>query len=178
MRKLVETIKNPIILKIKMILGAVIMTAAMLLLPGYLAYSDITLLTEPSVLGVVIAGMLFFGLVGYFRSVRPYFLYCKAPAVQVEADDEFLYIHGKKEEKIALAEISEAYVHVSLPHMFANDFLSEFLIHLVSDQYGDLYLDLPGFGEFRMRFVSNVENTSKELIGFIQEKIDGEKLSQ
>ena len=148
------------------------MAAAMLLLPTYLAFTDIALLTDPSVLGVVIAGMLFFGLVGYFRSVRPYFLYCKAPAVQVEADDEFLYIHGKKEEKIPLAEISEAYVHVSLPHMFQKEFLAEFLIHLVSDQYGDLYLDIPGFGEFRMRFVSNVENTSKQLIRFIEEKIN------
>ena len=48
-------------------------------------------------------GILFFRSDGHLRFVRPYCLYLKLPEIQAEYDDEFLYIHAKKEAKIPLA---------------------------------------------------------------------------
>ena len=60
------------------------------------------LLKEPLAWGIALGIMLFFGLVGYGLFVRPYRLYLKLPDVQLEYDDEFLYIHSKKKQKFHL----------------------------------------------------------------------------
>ena len=64
------------------------------------------LLKEPLAWGIALGIMLFFGLVGYGLFVRPYRLYLKLPDVQLEYDDEFLYIHSKKEAKISLDDLT------------------------------------------------------------------------
>ena len=120
-------------------------------------------------IGVVVVGMLFFGLVGFFMFIRPYLLYRKLPAVQAEADSEFLYIHTKKEAKIPLSELSEATVRVDLPYLLQKEFLREFIIHLFSEEYGDVILEIPGYGVYRMRFVANAELSANELARFICE---------
>ena len=72
MNTLVEKISNPILLKIKFITGAVLMAAAMIVLPVSILVTDMSVLAEPHVLSVVAIGMLFFGLVGIFGFIRPY----------------------------------------------------------------------------------------------------------
>ena len=49
---------------------------------------------------MVIGAVLFFGLIGYFTFIRPYFIYCKLPTVLAETDGKYVYFHGKKEAKI------------------------------------------------------------------------------
>jgi hypothetical protein len=118
MRILVRKMKTMGLLKVHLVLGAVIMALAMIGLPIGILFIDATLFTEPMALAIIAGGMLFFGSVGYFIFVRPYFLYQKTPAVQVEADDEFLYIHSKKEAKIPLSEIEEITVYPDLPFIY------------------------------------------------------------
>lgn len=172
MKTLVEKISNPILLKIKLIVGAVLMAAAVIVPPVGIFVTDKKLLADPSVLGVVAIGMLFFGLVGVFGFIRPYRLYNKLPAVLAETDGEFLYIHANKEAKIPLAELTEAHADITLPHMFEKDFLRELLIHIFTEEYGDITLDLSEYGTYKMRFVSHVQATTNELIRFLDEAMN------
>ena len=112
--------------------------------------------------------MLFFGAVGYLIFVRPYFLYQKTPDVQVEADDEFLYIHSKKEVKIPLSQIEEITVFPELPFIYHRSFLREMIIHQFSEQYGSIDLEIANFGSYKFRFVPQVEATSDELYKFLR----------
>ena len=172
MNILVEKISNPILLKIKFITGAVLMAAAMIVLPVSILVTDMSVLADPHVLSVVAIGMLFFGLVGIFGFIRPYRLYHKLPAVLAETDGEFLYIHTNKEAKIPLAELTEARADITLPHMFDKEFLRELLIHIFTEEYGDITLELPGYGTYKMRFVSYVRTTTNELIAFLNEAMN------
>ena len=103
------------------------------------------LLKEPLAWGIVLIGMLFFALVGYGLFVHPYRLYLKLPEVQAEYDDEFLYIHSKKEAKIPLAEITYVHITAELPFLMQEGFLREIIIHLCSEEYGRIDLDIEGF---------------------------------
>ena len=100
--------------------------------------------------------------------VRPYFLYQKTPDVQVEADDEFLYIHSKKEVKIPLSQIEEITVFPKLPFIYQKEFVREMIIHQFSEQYGSIDLEISNFGNYKFRFVPQVETTSDELYNFLR----------
>ena len=172
MRILVRKMSSLGLLRVELIIGTLIMAAAVIGLPVGIALTDVTLMLNPYVLLVVAIGMLLFALVGYFIFVRPYILYRKLPEVQMEADGEFLYIHSKKEAKIPLCELCEATVYVELPYIYQKEFLSEFIIHIFSEHYGTVIVELPGHGRFKMRFVSNAEDTADNLIHFIREIFD------
>lgn len=172
MRILVRKMSSLGLLKVELIIGTLIMAAAVIGLPVGIALTDVTLMLNPYVLGVIGVGMLLFGLVGYFIFIRPYILYRKLPAVQAETDGEFLYIHSKKEAKIPLSKLESATVYVDLPYIYQKEFLSEFIIHIFSEYYGTVILELPGYGNFKMRFVANAEETGDNLIRFIREVLD------
>ena len=172
MRILVRKMSSLGLLKVELIIGTLIMAAAVIGLPVGIALTDVTLMLNPYVLGVIGVGMLLFGLVGYFIFIRPYILYRKLPAVQAETDGEFLYIHSKKEAKIPLSNLESATVYVDLPYIYQKEFLSEFIIHIFSEYYGTVILELPGYGKFKMRFVANAEESGDNLIRFIREVLD------
>lgn len=166
------------LLKIQLVLRAVLMAAAAFVLPIGLVVMDVTLLASPYIWGAIVGAMLLFGLVCYFGSVRPYTLYHKTPAVLAETDGEFLYIHTKEEAKIPVADLEDSFIHVSLPYLYHKEFVADFLVHMFSERYGDIYLEVPGYGEYRMRFVSDVTRTADELVGFIKAAIDGNVQSE
>jgi hypothetical protein len=170
MKILVKKMSRLGLLKVHLILGTVIMAVAFIGLPVGVLFIDPMLFTEPTALFIIAGGMLFFGSVGYFIYVRPYLLYQKTPDVQVEADDEFLYIHTiKKEAKIPLAEIEDITVFPDLPFIYHRSFLREMIIHEFSEQYGNIDLDIANFGSFKFRFVPQVEATSDTLFQFLRE---------
>ena len=172
MKTLVKKISKPGLLGVELIAGAILMVAAMAILPAGIISIDAALLLNPYVLGVVLAGMLMFGLVGYFIFIRPFLLFRKMPAVQAETDGEFLYIHAKKEAKIPLAELSEATVYVELPYLLQKEFLDEIIVHLCSERYGNILLEIPGHGKYRLYFVSQVQETADSLIRFIDKAMN------
>ena len=168
MNPLVKKISKFRLIQIRMILGAAVMSAMVLILPMSILLLDATLMANPDVVGVIAGGMLFFGLVGYFGYINPYRLYRKLPDVLVETDGEFLYIHGKKEAKIPLSELTYATADAQLPFLFQKEFVEDMVIQLFSESYGTLELDIDGFGTYKLRFVSQVEDTADELIAFLQ----------
>lgn len=167
MKTLVEKMSKLGLLKFEFIAGTIVMVLAMIALPISILRMDITLIANPTVLVVLLSGMGFFGLVGYFAFIRPYLLYNKLPDVLAETDGEFLYIHGKKEAKIALCELADAYVDVELPYLYQKEFLREFIIHLFSFEYGTVVLEIPSLGTYKMRFVANARFVAEQLTNFI-----------
>ena len=174
MKTLVKKMSSFGLLRVQMIMSAVVMVAAVVALPVSILVGDPSLLLNPYVLGVVLAGMLLFGFFVYFLSVRPYRAYRNSPEVLVEADQEYLYIHGKKEAKIPLAELDGTSTFVHLPFLYSNELVAVLFVHLFSEEYGDLDLDIPGYGSFKLKYVSNVRRTSDELIAFINKSLRDE----
>ena len=172
MTALVRKMSKLGILKFEMIIGAIIMIAAMILLPVGIAIGDASLLLNPYVLGVVIIGMLMFGSFAYFLFMRPYFMYRKSPEVLAETDGEFIYIYGKKQAKIPISAFDGAMVTFQLPFIYSNELIAVLLVHLFSEQYGDIILDVPEYGSFKLRFVSHAKETSEELLQFINASIN------
>ena len=167
MRTLVKKMSSFGVLKAQMIFGAIVMVAAMILLPVGIAVGDPSLLLNPYVLGVVLIGMLMFGSFAYFLFIRPYFIYRKSPEVLAETDGEFVYIYGKKQAKIPLSAFAGAIVTFQLPFFYSKELVAVLLTHLFSEKYGDLILDIPEYGSYKLRFVSNVKETSNELVNFL-----------
>ena len=174
MKILVKKMSSFGVLKVQMVIGAIVMVAAMIALPVSIMIGDPSLLLDPNVLGVVLAGMLMFGLFAYFLFIRPYFSYRKLPEVLAETDGEYLYIHGKKEAKIPLSDLDGASTFVHLPFLFSKELIAVLLTHLISEKYGDLDLDIPGYGNYKLQFVSNVQETANELIAFINQTINND----
>ena len=168
MKTLVKKMSKFGVLKFEMLLGAIVMVAAMIALPVGIMTGDASLILNPYVLGVVLIGMLMFGLFAYFLFMHPYFIYRKSPEVLAETDGKFLYIHGKKQAKIPLSAFADAMVTYHLPFIYSNEFVAVLIIHLFSEKYGDLTLDVPGYGSYKLRFVSNVQKTADELIAFLR----------
>ena len=77
MKVLVRKMSSLGLLKMHLIRGTVIMAVAFIGLPVGILCIDPMLFTEPTALAIIAGGMLFFGSVGYFMYVRPYFLYQK-----------------------------------------------------------------------------------------------------
>ena len=170
MKILVKKMSSFGVLKAQMIFGAVVMIAAMACLPvAILTSGDPSLLLNPYVLGVVIITVAIFALFAYFLFMRPCFMYRKLPEVLMETDGKYVYIHGKKQAKIPLSDFEGAVVTYHLPHIYSSEFIAVLLTHMLSEKYGDLSLDVPGHGSYRLRFVSNVKATADELLAFLCE---------
>ena len=163
------------LLKFKLIIGAIVMSAAIIVPPVGIACIDFTLFLNPYIWLVFLAADLFFGAVGFFFCVRPYIIYRSLPEVMAETDGEYLYIHTKKEAKIPISEIEFATLYVDLPYsLVQRDFLSELIVHLGSEKYGTVILELSGHGNYKMPFASNAQESGDRLIGFIKEMIEDE----
>ena len=171
MKILVKKMSSFGILTLQLVLGAIIMLAAMILLPVGIAVGDASLLLNPYVLGVVIVGMLMFGSFAYFLFIRPYFTYRKTPEVLSQTDGEYLYIYGRKEAKIPLSAFEGAVVTYHLPFIYSKELVAGLLTYFFSEKYGDLILDVPEYGSYKMRFVSNVKQVSNELVAFLGKNV-------
>ena len=169
MKTLVTKMDKLGLLKFVLIYYAVIYIALALVIPVTIVILDPTLFLNPTILAIVIGAVLFFGLIGYFTFIRPYFVYKKLPNVLAETDGEFVYFHGKKEAKISLNDLSYCYMDVDVPHIFHPGFLREFIIHKFSSDYGTIVLNVPSYGTVKMQFVANVQTVSKELLNYINE---------
>ena len=168
MRVLVKKMSKMGLLKAYLVIGALIMAAAVIGLPLGMALADVEMMKNPYILGTLGVAMVLFALVGYCLFIRPYILYHKFPEVQAETDGEFLYIHTKKEAKIPLANIERIYVNADLPYIYQKEFLAEFLVHIFSNEYGDIRLEIPGYGKYKMRFIGQVKDTANELTAFLE----------
>ena len=166
MKVLVKKMSSLKILKVELISGIIFSAIAMIGIPISIFCLAPDLLKEPLAWGIVLIVMLFFGLVGYGLFVRPYRLYLKLPEVQLEYDDEFLYIHSKKEAKIPLAELSYVQITAELPFLLHESFLREILIHFCSDEYGRIDLDIDGFGSYKLYFVPYAKKMEGQLLRF------------
>lgn len=165
-------------LKYRMIGITLVSLAATVGLMAVFTMVDISLWLNPVVLLVFLGGMLFFGSVAYFFGIRPYFIYRSLPEVLVEADGEFLYIHNRKEAKIALCDIDEVTVDVDLPYSLVQDrFWEELILHLCSERYGTVILEIPGHGKFKIRFAANAQEAGDSLFDFLKNVVEGESTS-
>ena len=156
------------LLKVELIGGSVLSGIALIGFPVSLFCVAPVLLSEPLAWVIVLIGMLFFGSVGYLLFVRPYRLYRKLPEIQAEYDDEFLYIHSKKEAKIPLSEITYVNITAELPFLLHESFLREILLHFCSDEYGRIDLDIDGFGSYKLYFVPHAKYMEGELLRFFE----------
>lgn len=156
--------KKKLFVTLELVSGIVIMAAVFIWLPIALFSIDKSLLTNIYVWGFCILAMLFFGSVGYFCFLRPYVLFRKLPDVQAETDGTYLYIHGPKEAKIPLAKIKAENLDSSIPYIMS----SEFIVHLLSEQYGTVYIKVPRYGKFKLRFVSRAQEVHLRLVDLIE----------
>ena len=166
MNVLVRKMASLKLLEVELKLGTVFSVIAMIGIPVSMFCLAPELLGEPLAWAIALGTMLFFGLVGYGLFVRPYRLYLNLPDVQLEYDDEFLYIHSKKEAKIPLADLTYAHITAELPFLLHESFLREILIHLCSEEYGRIDLDIDGFGSYKLYFVPHAEEMESELLRF------------
>ena len=169
MNVLVRKMSSLKLLKVGIILGSIFSAIAMIGIPISIFCLAPDLLREPLAWGIVLGVILFFGLVGYGLFVHPYRLYRRLPEVLAEYDDEFLYIHSKKEAKIPLAELTYVNITAELPFLLHGSFLREILIHLCSDEYGRIDLDIDGFGRYKLYFVPHAEDMEGELLRFFND---------
>ena len=167
MKLLVKKMSSFGILKAQMIFGAIVMAAVVIALPASIAANDASLLLNPYVLAVVVVGMLMFAAFAYFLFIRPLFTYRKTPEVLAETDGEYLYIYGKKQAKIPLTDLMGTVVTYHLPFIYSKELVAVLLTHLFSENYGDLSLDVPGYGSYRLCFVADVKAAADELIAFL-----------
>ena len=172
MKILVRKMEKLGLLKFVLMFYAIIMMGLALVIPVSMIAIDITLMANPTVLALSIIDILFFGLLGYFTFIKPYFVYRNLPTVLAETDGEFVYFHGKKEAKISLNDLSYCYMDVDVPHIFHPGFLREFIIHKFSSDYGSITLDVPNHGSIKLQFVVNAEEVGKELLNYINENSD------
>ena len=106
MRTLVTKMNKLGLLRFVLIYYAVIYIALALVMPITILLLDPSLFLNPTILIIVIIAVAFFGTIGYFTFIRPYFVYKKLPNVLAETDGEFVYFHGKKEAKVSLVDLS------------------------------------------------------------------------
>ena len=169
MKILVSKMEKMGLLRFVLIYYAIIYIALALVLPVTVLILDPSLFLNPTILGMVIIAVSFFGLIGYFTFIRPYIVYNKLPKVLAESDGEFVYFHGGKETKISLHDLSYCYLDVHVPYIFQHGFIREFIIHKFSSNYGSIILDVPGHGTIKLKFVANAQNVAKELLNYINE---------
>lgn len=112
-------------------------------------------LAEPMYWLVIGGFALFMDLGAWLLLVRPYLLYRKLPEVQAEADEKYLYIHGKKEAKIPLTELEGANFF-GIPQ--------NFLVITLGGGYGTFTIETLNHGNFKLRFVDNVKDAPERLV--------------
>ena len=166
MNVLVKKMSSLKLLKVEFVFGIVFCALAMVGIPVSIFCLVPELLVEPLAWVIAFGVMLFFGLVGYGLFVHPFRLYLKLPDVQLEYDDEFLYIHSKKEAKIPLADLTYVQITAELPFLLHGGFWREILIHLCSDEYGRIDLDIDGFGNYKLYFVPHAKDMEGKLLRF------------
>ena len=169
MKVLVSKMEKLGLLKFVLIYYAVIYIALALVMPVTILILDPSLFLNSTILAIVIGAVLFFGLIGYFTFIRPYFVYKKLPNVLAETDGEYVYFHGKKEAKISLVDLSYCYMDVDVPHIFQQGFIREFIIHKFSSNYGSITLEVPSYGTVKLQFVANAQDVANELLNYINE---------
>ena len=169
MSVLVSKMEKLGLLKFVLIYYAVVYIALALVLPVTILLLDASLFLNPTILGIVIIVVLFFGMIGYFTFIRPYIVYKKLPQVLAETDGEFVYFHGKKEAKISLVDLSYCYMDIHVPHVFQHGFIREVIIHKFSFNYGSIILNVPSYGTVKLQFVANAEAVAKELLDYINQ---------
>lgn len=173
MNVLVRKMRSLKLLKVELVLGTVFSALAMICIPVSMFCIAPDLLKVPLAWVIALGIMLFFGLVGYGIFVHPYRLYLKLPDVQLEYDDEFLYVHSKKEAKIPLAELTYVNISAEVPFLLHEGFLREMLIHMCSDEYGRIDLDIDGFGSYKLYFVPHAKKMEGVLLGFFDGVMNG-----
>ena len=169
MQILVTKMEKLGLLRFVLIYYAIIYIALALVFPVTLLILDPSLFLNPTILGIAIIIVSFFGLIGYFTFIRPYFVYRKLPNVLAESDGEYVYFHGKKEAKISLIDLSYCYIETNVPHVFQHGFLREFIIHKFSYNYGSIILTVPNHGTVKLQFVANAQDIAKQLLDHINQ---------
>lgn len=152
----------------ELIWGMLITTAAVVVTPIWIMCVDITLFTNLPFVGFILAMMIIFSLSSYFFFIRPYQIYRKMPEIQAETDGEYLYIHSDKEAKIPLAEMENTYVEPDIPSIVTN----QFFVHLLSERYGNVTIDVPNYGKYKLYYVAHAEEVANSIVDIILEKID------
>ena len=155
----------------ELIFGMVMTLGLVVVLPLSLLFLDITLFANLTFTVVILAIMLIFGLIAFFGFIRPYFIYRKMPEVQAETDGEYLYIHSNKEAKIPLAEMENTYVEADIPSLVTN----QFFIHLLSERYGNVIIEVPNYGTYKLYYVAYAEEVSRTIVKIIEDKINWHK---
>ena len=169
MKTLVKKMDSLKVLKVELIGGSIFSALAITVIPISIFCIAPALLTEPLAWLIALGVVLFFGSVGYGLFVRPYRLYLKLPEILAEYDDEFLYIHSKKEAKIPLSELTYVNITAELPFLLHESFLREILIHFCSDEYGKIVLDIDGFGSYKLYFVPYAKQMEGKLLRFFED---------
>lgn len=166
MNVLARKIEGAVLLAIRLVVGVLMMAGAVIVLPIAVFSADASLLTNAFVWGFAVVEVLLFGSVGFFGFARPFFLYRRLPEVQAETDGTYLYIHSTKEGKIPLAEISYDSVVAEVPYMMSK----AFLVHLLSERYGHVIIKVPGYGRYKLFFISQAQDAVQEIIALAAEK--------
>ena len=151
-----------------LIIGIVMTTAVIVVMLVSIILFDITLFANMQFTLIILGIMVIFGLVGYFGFIKPYLRYRKMPEIQAETDGEYLYLHGDKEAKIPLADMEDTYVEPDIPYMVTN----EFFIHLLSERYGNVSIEVPKYGTYKLYYVAHAEDVANIIVDTILEKIN------
>ena len=170
---LVRKMSSLRLLKAELVLGVAFSAILAVGIPVSIFCLAPQLLTEPVAIGLALGTALFFGLIGYALFVRPWRRYLALPDVQLEHDGKFLYVHGKKEAVIPLADLTYVRITAELPFLFHGSFLREILIHLFSEEYGRIDLDVDGFGRYKLHFVPFAKETEGRLLEFFNGVMSG-----
>lgn len=174
MKVLARKIKMSVALKLHWLIGAGLMAVIVVALPVGIFAVDPSLMANPYVLAVIGGAMVIFGLVGYFGYINQFLLFRKLPEVQAETDGEYLYIHSKKEAKIAIADLDGVCIDADVPNLFQAEFARDILVHLLSDEYGKVILDTPKNGTYKLYFIAEAEDVVHEIADYIIAKLNEE----
>jgi hypothetical protein len=98
---------------------------------------------------------------------KSWFFNCKSPEILAVTDGEYVYIHGKNEVKIPLSAFAGAVITYHLPFIYSKEIIATLLTYFLSENYGDLSLDVSGYGSYRLCFVSNVQETADQLTNIL-----------
>lgn len=155
----------------RLIWGMFMSAAVVVVLPVSLLVADSSLFENLTFTSIIFAIMIVFGLISWFFYIKPYLIYRKMPEIQAETDGEYLYIHTDKEAKIAFADMDGAYFDADVPTMVTKEF---FVIHLLSERYGNVIIDIPNYGEYKLYYVADAENVMRTIADLANKKLNEE----
>lgn len=160
MRPIAKTTGVKFILVAEHIIGYITILLVTVGIPVGLSVTVTPEVLQEPMYWLVIGGFaLFMDLGAWLLLVRPYLLYRKLPEVQAEADEKYLYIHGKKEAKIPLTELEGA-SFFGIPQ--------NFLVITLGGGYGTFTIETPNHGNFKLRFVDAVKDAPDRLAAHCQ----------